>query len=83
MAVGFPRLRDSRDQDRSCNAFYNTALKVTHCYFCPLRPAKFSIEGDMKGVNIRRCGSLGPPLGGRLPFLRTMSEERWHVLQML
>lgn len=61
MAVGFPRLRDSRDQDRSCNAFYNLALKVTHCYFCPLRPAKFSMEGDIKGVNIRRCGSLGSP----------------------
>lgn len=41
------------------------------------------MEDDIKAGTIRRCGWLGGPLGGRLPFLRTRSKERWQVLQRI
>lgn len=33
MASGFPRVNDPRDQDGSCDAFYDLALEATHCHF--------------------------------------------------
>ena len=49
MAVGFPRLRDSRSQGRGCSAFYNLALKVTRCRDFPGGPVAKTPPSQCRG----------------------------------
>lgn len=72
MAVGFPRLRDLRDQDRGCNASFQLSLE-SHTLLLLSTQASIIQYRSIKGVNIGRCRA-GDPLGSRLLFLRIRSK---------